>query len=318
MDDNYDDEEFETYMEEVNVEDYMPNDSTEPELEPVLNQFTDQENKDDIDLNGLNQNDSDVEDMGEDGQKILGTLLNQIDTRTSELIINNTLSGTIDFSILADRGFECIKRIVFSKRGHIKQLLNLPKDLIVLECPEQKIKTLGGIGGKMPPRLEELICYDNELEELDLSDMQNLIRLNVNGNRLKSLQNIPNSLKELYVNDNRLESLNLINAVQLNVLHISNNSGHLVIQHLPSASLVDFKSENTHLSSFLKSIQEESASADQKSKISKQIKYEEALEKYFELKQKYDNRQGKCPKCEKKGEYCFLKGKTDCMLVVEM
>ena len=301
--DSYDGDDFE--MEEIDVEEFLPTSET-----IRLKQTTDSDDSDDLNLEGLD--DGDMEDN--DGQTLLITLLNQIDKRTSELIINNTLSGVIDLGILTDRGFDCIKKIVFSKKGRITELLNLPKDLVVLECPEQRIRSLGGMvggmGGKMPPRLEELICYDNQLEELDLANMPRLFRLNANNNRLNSLHNVPSSLRELFVNDNRLEKLDLVDAVQLQVLHISNNSGHLVIHHLPSASLVDFKSENTHLSSFLKADMAEAAVADQEPTQSKNIRYEDALEIYHEMKERHHNRAGKCPKCEQKGGVIFSQGKN--------
>lgn len=246
--------------------------------------------------NELNEPD---DDENEQAQTVFNTLMNEKDKRVSELIISNSLKGPLDFAVLQKMGFDCIKKIVFQKRGGITRIQNLPKDLIVLECSQQAITNLG----VLPPRLEELDVSENRLTELDLASVPNLKRLQITDNQLTLLENIPADLEELYADGNYLEDLDLINAQNLKVLHVSRNSEYLTISHFPAASVVDFQHENTSFSTPAGSTEE--PSSKNKEKKQRKVSYEDALNQYYELKRKYEGSRKKCPNCEQTGGLLF-------------
>lgn len=233
----------------------------------------------------------------EQAQTVFNTLMNEKDKRLSELIISNSLKGPLDFAVLQKMGFDCIKKIVFQKKGGITRVQNLPKDLVIFECSQQALTTLG----VLPPHLEELNVSENSLTELDLVSVPKLKKLDITDNHITLLENIPADLEELYADGNYLEELNLVNAQNLKVLYVSRNTEYLVISHFPSASIVDFQHENTSYSTPTGSTQ-----VAPKSKGKKQgISYDEALNNYYELKEKYEGVKKKCPNCEQNGGLLF-------------
>lgn len=239
----------------------------------------------------------------EQAQTVFNTLMNEQDKRLSEIIVSNSLKGPLDFAVLQKMGFDCVKKIVFQKRGKITRLQNLPKDLVVLECSQQALSDLG----VLPPLLEELNVEDNHLTELDLSFTPKLKKLNVSNNRLFQLENIPTDLEELYADGNDLQNLDLANCQGLKVLHLSRNTEYITLLHFPAASLVDFQHENTAYSSL-------SATAPDQEKAKKTKKrtivYADALENYYEWKSKYEGAKKKCPKCEQTGGIVFSVSKN--------
>ena len=253
-----------------------------------------EEDEDEDELNELRQDD---DETNEQAQTVFNTLMNEKDKRLSELIISNSLKGPLDFAVLQKMGFDCVKKIVFQKRGGITRLQNLPKDLIVLECSQQALTTLG----VLPPHLEELDVSENRLTELDLASTPQLKRLQISDNQLTLLENLPADLEELYVNGNYLEELDLVNAQNLKVLHVSRNTEYLTIAHFPSASIVDFQHDNTSFSS-TGSTEIQTAKNKKKQRV---IPYEEALNQYYELKSKHEGSRKKCPQCEQTGGLLF-------------
>jgi len=251
---------------------------------------------DDDDLDELDEllDDASLNDDDGNAQTVFNTVLNEKDKRLSEIIISNTLKGPLDFSVLQKMGFECVKKIVFQKRGGITRLQNLPKDLVVLECSQQALTTLG----VLPPHLEELDVADNRLTELDLASTPKLKKLQISNNHLTLLENLPADLEELYVDGNYLEELDLVNAQNLKVLHISRIAEYLIISHFPSASIVDFQHDNTAFS------KGEGTPAKTKGKT-RAIPYEDALNEYYEMKSRYEGSRKKCPNCEQVGGLLF-------------
>jgi len=239
-----------------------------------------------------------TEENSEHAQTVFNTLMNEKDKRVSEIIISNSLKGPLDFSVLQKMGFDCIKKIVFQKRGGITRLQNLPKDLIVLECSQQALTTLG----VLPIHLEELDLTGNRLVELDLASTPHLKRLQISDNHLTLLKNIPTDLEELYVDGNYLQELDLVNAQNLKVLHVSRNTEFLSILHYPSGSIVDFQHDNTSFSAPTGSSQNIVGEIKEKKRS---ISYEEALKHYYSYKDKYEGSRKKCPNCEQTGGLVF-------------
>ena len=56
-------------------------------------------------------------------QNVLNSLLDRIDsTQTTELSITDVLHGNLDFSVLQDRGFESIQKIIIEKPGELTDI----------------------------------------------------------------------------------------------------------------------------------------------------------------------------------------------------
>jgi hypothetical protein len=148
----------------------------------------------------------------------LDTILGSLDQTITQLYINEPLYGNIDFSVLTSKGFNHVNDIFLSK-GELTEIIGLPEHLIKLECSDQLLIHIHNL----PSTLLELICENNYLESIDLSDTPALTVLNVANNKLKSIINLPLTLVELDCNHNELTELNLIEYVHLKQVNCSHN-----------------------------------------------------------------------------------------------
>jgi hypothetical protein len=214
-------------------------------------------------------------------QESLIAILEQLTPDIKELIIDESLSGNVDFSILNTMGFNGIRKIVFAKKGQVTALWNLPQKLEVLHCNDQYLLDLENL----PTSLLELNCSHNHIQSLDISKLNKLIILEISDNIFSELENIPESLQELYCNNNAIRNLNLREASSLKVLHISNNKT-VIIENLPD-SVVDFKSENNPYINIEYANGNSKKDGDSEEEIA-QIDYMDALHDYFKMKTKYE------------------------------
>jgi Leucine-rich repeat (LRR) protein len=90
-----------------------------------------------------------------------------------------------------------------------------------MNCSELFISDLTGI--EAFTSMTSLLCNDNLLTSLDVSNNTSLVWLDCRFNQLTSLQNLPNSLVELYCSDNQITSLDLSSYPNLNLLSCFNN-----------------------------------------------------------------------------------------------
>jgi len=240
---------------------------------------------------------------------------------SKEILLPMSLSGTIDFSIV--KNMSVIEKIVFEKPGQVTKLLNLPKQLLELNCCQQKLTELQ----ELPATLKILKISENDLVILDLKQTPHLIQCDVNDNFLKSILNIPISLKELYCDGNQLESLDLT-GVPLQKLHISynNTDQKIVITGLPTQTLQDFQIEETlyeensttpkqDLQSLLNENPKKNRNPQKKKNKSppqQHVSLEEAIKTYYQWQHRYriKNKEKKsqeivCISCKKKGGMIF-------------
>jgi hypothetical protein len=210
-------------------------------------------------------------------QESLITTLEQLSPEIKELVIQDSLSGNVDFSILEQMGFKNVRSISFTKKGQITALWNLPDKLEKLHCNNQYLLDLENL----PTGLIELRCSHNHLQNIDISKLNKLRILEISDNIFSELENIPHGLEELYCNNNNIRNLNLRDVISLKVLHISNNKT-VIVENLPP-SVVDFKSENNPY------IQIDYANAHNEEVTNTiSIDYMEALHEYFKLKHNYE------------------------------
>ena len=256
------------------------------------------------------ENNENIVKTDNSAQETLTFILDHLDKNAKELIINQSMSGNIDFSILEDRGFKNIRFIHFlnenpsSQNGYgrrfennLTAISNLPDKLEKLYCYNQHLLDLENL----PTTLVELDCQNNHIMHLDLSRLKKLRILKVTANWIEELENLPDSLEELYCNNNRIKKINLRNLLHLRTLHISNNKT-VIIENLPP-SVVDFKSENNPYMEIQYTNLHEKTPDFSEETIDRRIDYNDSIHDYFKLKHKYEE---EVYKARKKA---FIKGK---------
>jgi hypothetical protein len=206
----------------------------------------------------------------------LDTILGSLDQTITQLYINEPLYGNIDFSVLTGKGFNHVNDIFLSK-GELTEIVGLPEHLIKLECSDQLLIHIHNL----PSTLLELICENNYLESIDLSDTPALTVLNVANNKLKSIINLPLTIVELDCNHNELTELNLIEYVHLKQVNCSHNK--LVHLNIADSSIQMIKDDDIELTY----VNLESAQTGGESPTPV-IDFQEALNVYFKLKSSYE------------------------------
>jgi len=234
---------------------------------------------------------------------------------SKEILLPMSLSGPVDFSIVKE--LTVIEKIVFEKPGQVTKLLNLPKQLLELNCCQQKLTELQNL----PATLKILKISENDIVVLDLKQTPRLNHCDVNDNFLKSILNIPVSLKELYCDGNQLESLDLT-GVPLQALHISynNTDQKIVITGLPTQTLQDFQIEETlyeenstnNTNRETQGTKKRNPNGKKKNKSPQSVGLEEAIKTYnkwlhrYRVKNKGIQSQAMvCISCNKKGGMIF-------------
>ena len=105
-------------------------------------------------------------------------------------------------------------------------------------------------GLKYFPNLQTLICFDNDMEELNLSENTELIYLDCSQNNLRNTLDLSKNkkLKTLICKNNRIETLNLENNVALEKLEFTNNRVK-DINLSKNINLIELICENNNLES---------------------------------------------------------------------
>jgi hypothetical protein len=219
-------------------------------------------------------------------QEIFESILAKTQPTTRELIISKSLDGDIDFSILDEYGINNLNKIVFSTKGNITSLLNIPNYVKYLECTNQLLVSI-----VVPTSIEYLNLEGNYIDAIDIGKHEKLKSVNLNNNKVKELTKLPKSLEELYINNNSIKLLDLSisssasSSSSLKVLHCKGNN-MFSIKGLPP-SIIDLQVEDNPL---LKIEYGDSpvTSTTTQEKIDKKYSFMESLDKYFSLRSKYE------------------------------
>jgi hypothetical protein len=201
-----------------------------------------------------------------------------------EIIVTVPLEGKIDFSkadtIISQ--FHKLESIKFSK-GKITSVINIPQKLIKMDIQDNYLMEFSI--KDVQENLRELFVSNNYLKSFDFSTTPNLETLEVENNAIEKLENIHSKLRVLNVKKNKLQHLELKNASSLETLRVSNNP-LLFLQNIPS-SVIDYENENNPTNTV--ETNEEDIEVD-KINIEQQITYLEAVERFFELKSRYEDK----------------------------
>tara|TARA_B100000902_G_C27292189_1_gene907790 strand:- start:170 stop:1606 length:1437 start_codon:yes stop_codon:yes gene_type:complete len=221
-------------------------------------------------------------------QQRMVDLLEDMNKKISTLEFSNSLHGDLDFSVLFDMGFRGIDTIIIPE-GNITDITNLPKGLNTFICKRNLIVSIKSL----PSSLTNITINNNYLSEIDVSHIKNLTILDVQNNNIHSLENLPSTITELRCDYNKLERLNLTELTNLKKLHISNNN-ITVIENLPE-DLVEFQMENTPSIEF-RNIEADNLNELISAETEEDNDYYDTLDKYFSLKNKYENKMKKAMK----------------------
>ena len=192
-------------------------------------------------------------------------------------VTNTKIQGDLDLRIISTVGFNKVEKIFFTE-NKITSITNIPSYVKEFEIINNLL-----VEFKVPENIEKLNISNNYITKLDLSKNKKLKVLNITGNRIKKLENLPDTIEEIYANNNEIKILNLYNKNKLRILHIENNKTEL-IQNVPN-SLVDLKIESNPLLD----VQNENEVPIEDEQFGEQkVDFNDALNNYFKLKQKYE------------------------------
>jgi len=216
-------------------------------------------------------------------QREFSNILQNLNTSITELNIKVPLHGDLDLTLLSERNFDNIKTIVFGE-GEITNLYHVPDGVNKLICAKNLLVELDNL----PSSLIYLDCDHNYLTSFNFSKLTMLEEFHCNDNKIEEFKNIPKSIVSLYCSQNKLKHLDLRHLSKLKFLHVSNNP-LIIVENLPE-TIHEFVSENNPIDMEIIENEYKNEETDKKIKkqIEKKIDYIEAVDKFFELKQKYE------------------------------
>ena len=206
-------------------------------------------------------------------QTVFSDIIKDLKSDVVELNINTPLQGDVDLSICK---FPKLRTVIFGE-GKITNIRNLPRNITKLVCAGNLLIELDDL----PNSLLHLDCALNYLTTIDFKKIPNIQELHCEDNKIEDFGVLPKSIIALYCDHNKLKHINLKDLKDLKTLHISNNP-LVIVENLPE-TIHEFISENNPIA-----ITETDREDEPKDRVEKRINYEEALEKYFRLKSKYE------------------------------
>ena len=212
---------------------------------------------------------------------LLDYLENLLPTIT-EIDIKIPLTGDLDFNILKECNFNNITSITVGP-GKITSIINVPEGITYLSCSKNLLTQLDN---NLPSSLIDLNASYNGLKQMDFSNLSKLKNLTLNYNQMVELENLPSTLETLYCNNNLLKRIDLEGITELKVLHCSYNNPALIIQHVPD-TITDLQSDNSPLID-IQGKHEELVGRENFANSGPE--FLESLDKYFELKTKYETK----------------------------
>lgn len=222
----------------------------------------------------------DVIDNKNTAQARLLDLLETSIPTIDDLYVHESLSGDLDLEVIDQCDFKNISGIIFSP-GQITSIRNIPKKLKKLICPQNLLIDLENI----PQTIEILEIPNNAIEHIDFKPLIHLKTLDIMKNRFQVIQHLPKTIEAILCDRNQIRRIDLANTENLKTLHCSNN-GLLAIENFPD-TITDFQMENNPL---LDIHRKDVHEIKHTHAHSHSIKFEESLNKYFNLKSKYEKK----------------------------
>ncbi len=207
-------------------------------------------------------------------QTVFLDLIKDLKPDLVELNIKTPLEGDLDLSVC---NFSKLRSISFGE-GKITNIRNIPQYIVKLVCAGNLLVELNDL----PNSLLYLDCARNYLTTIDFKHIPNIQELHCEENKISEMIALPKSLVAIYCDQNKLRHIDLKNMSNLRTLHVSNNP-LIIVENLPD-TIHEFVSDNNPIP-----LAEYTQADAPKDRIEKKLNYEEALDKYFKLKTKYEN-----------------------------
>lgn len=202
---------------------------------------------------------------------------------SSSVLDNNSqvfgIFGVLDFiKLMHGEKKHTIYNIEIEDGQKITDMLNIPRSVKTLKAPGQLLIDFNSSG---LDDLEQLYLQNNYIEKIDLAHCNKLKILNLSGNHLRTIK-LPDSLEELYLSGNsELLTLDVSDLKKLKVLDCKCSNLEKIMGVSKSVQDVRFISGTTKV--LYGNVPEKEI---KKERVN--VEYNEALYRYFELKQKYD------------------------------
>jgi len=184
-----------------------------------------------------------IDSISNNSFEVINKTLDAIPYKNIQQLNLYGLEGIVDLAILTDRGFTSLKqlRIIHSK---VVSLKNLPKGLLTFECKDSYLRLIPLLPNSLKKldledNLLEVIegsrSVDQKGENETHSFPDSLEVLNLSKNTIKEVISLPSySLKELNISDNFLSVLSLKGLNQLRLLDCHNNDLN-TIDNIPAS-----------------------------------------------------------------------------------
>ena len=208
--------------------------------------------------------------------EVFSQIIQKKKNNITELTIKQKLYGNLNLSVLNEKGFTKIKVLLFEKNGYLTSITNFPNTIKKIVASNQLLQKID-----LPDNIEHLEIENNLfVGEFSLNNKTNLKYLNVSFNKIESFEELPGKLEELYCDNNLLQNIYLDNCTKLKTLHCDNNP-KLSIYNIPDTVTDKSVPAKTNTIVSLSSENEKENNDLQKS-------YQDSIEDYFALKEKYD------------------------------
>ena len=235
--------------------------------------------------------DSDNESSINTAQDYFLNILETIDkSHAVEIRFDDPMYGDLDFSVLKDRDYKRVTKIILDKPGKIANIRNIPEGITHLTCESQ---TLTSISEGLPTTMEEINCANNLIQTFDGKNTPKLKVLVLSDNELSKIDNLPSSLISLKCENNQLRRMDLSTTTSLKTLYCSNNP-LLMLEHVPK-TLVDFQMENNPFTEISYG-HGHGPGPGPGYEPKKRFEYLESIFEYYKLKQLYETKLQKLQK----------------------
>ena len=209
-------------------------------------------------------------------QHNIESFVETLDKSIKELYIHIELFGNVDCSFLND--YKSLQTIVFQE-GSLTGISNLPQSLLHLEIRKNLLVELENL----PQHLRTLKIEHNYLTFLDLANTKHLEEVHATFNKLTDIK-LPFSIVTCVLNNNNLKHLDMKDYIKLETLNVSENPVLLLENITHIKNLIKDENQMVPISAH------QDESSDFVEEAMQAMTYKEALNKYFVLKSKYENK----------------------------
>ena len=221
------------------------------------------------------------------------SILSQLKKDTIEINIQTELHGDLDLSVLSEQEYTRVSTIRIGK-GELTSIRNIPSSVLKFTCTENLLVEMSDL----PISTVYLDLTHNFLTFFDFAKIPNIEEFRCGDNKIKRFDNLSKAKKLIvFVCDqNKLEHIDLKGLDKLKTLNVSNNPV-IVVENVPD-TIHEFVSENNHAEIITTHDSDSDSDSGTKKRkkdkkgedIAKKINFIDAINAYFKLKTKYEEK----------------------------